>query len=389
MKIFTNSLEGIFLRRPNRFIIFAETREGEIRAHCPNPGRLTEILVPGRRVILEKSTDPKRKTPYTLAAAYYKGKVIPLYSSKANQTARELVLPGLFPEAKTIQAEQKAGHSRFDFKVTLADKEVYVEVKACTLVEYGVAMFPDAPTKRGQRHLLELAELTKEKGISGAVIFIINHEDAEVFIPSLHTDPLFAQTLEDVASKIKIHCVSVKVSPDGEVEIVNPKIPINLNSVKFCREDRGCYILLIKLETNMTIPSGSLGDVTFKAGFFLYIGSGKKNLSGIVNRHLRKRKNIQRRVDYLIQAAEWVKGFPVYTDKDLECSIAQQISRLASEKIPHFGTSACDCGSHLFYFPKNPFSAQDFLNFFFKLRHKTFYSLEASSISSAASIMDL
>ena len=134
MQFFRNDLEGLFLERPNRFIVIADTPAGKIRAHCPNPGRLIEILTPGRKLIFQKADNLTRKTPYSLVAAYYKDKVIPLNSVMANKAALELVIPKLFPLADKVIPEQKYGKSRFDFLIQEGEQKTYLEVKSCTLV---------------------------------------------------------------------------------------------------------------------------------------------------------------------------------------------------------------------------------------------------------------
>jgi len=110
--------EAVFLRRVNRFAIFAELPGGkEVYCRCPNPGKLMEILLPGTKVILEKNRGESfsRKTEYTLAAAYHRDKIVPLYSPRANKAAEKLLLPLLFSGAREIKREYSLGSSRFDF----------------------------------------------------------------------------------------------------------------------------------------------------------------------------------------------------------------------------------------------------------------------------------
>ena len=162
-QLFSPDLEGEFVRRPNRFVIIADTGIGQVEAHCPNPGRMQEILFPGTRIFLEKSGSSSRVTDYTFVAAEHNGELIALHSSRTNTIARELVLPGLFDNTKAVRSEVTFGRSRFDFSVETDEGTILVEVKSCTLCELGVAMFPDAPSSRGQRHLLEMAELVSQK----------------------------------------------------------------------------------------------------------------------------------------------------------------------------------------------------------------------------------
>ena len=190
-----------FVRRPNRFLIIAEKDGKEINCHCPNPGRLSELLFPGAELILER-----RSSGWTAGAVKIAGKnrgsgIVPLYSSRANLAAEKLLLNRIIPGLKEIRREYKIGDSRFDFLCIDRDGGRHlVEVKACSLVEQGVAMFPDAPSERALRHLEELKRFcdgginSREKGISH-IIFLIMQGRPKIFIPNLHTDPAFAQAL--------------------------------------------------------------------------------------------------------------------------------------------------------------------------------------------------
>ena len=226
MRLFTNSLSGTFVSRPNRFVVEVETSKGLVRAHCPNPGRLTEILVPGRSLILERSETACRALPYTLAAARYRGKIIPLVSVKANAVAERFVVPRLYPEGSVIRREAVHGGSRFDFMVTDGTTSGYVEVKSCTLCEYGRGMFPDAPTTRGERHVRELAGLSVS-GLRGDALFMVSHPDVSVFSPNIHTDPEFSRTLLCVRETVGLHAWKYSVDEEGTVEGAE-EIPVDL-----------------------------------------------------------------------------------------------------------------------------------------------------------------
>jgi len=368
MKLFTNSLEASFVERPNRFVVTAETENGIVRAHCPNPGRLEELLHPGREIILERTAGEKRKTSYTLVAAHYKGKIIPLYSTKANQIARELIIPGLFPDFIEIIPEYSIGSSRFDFFVRTRDKKFLIEVKACTLVEHGIAMFPDAPSSRARRHLTELAE-HRSGDLSGHVLFIIMNEDAQCFVPNLHTDPKFALELERIQRKIGIHAVSVSADTDGSIRIINHNVPIDFSPVELVRENRGVYIVLGQLLGDTVIEPGALGEVLFKKGFYVYVGSALKNLMQRTARHKRKRKKIHWHIDYFLNKASLIKTYPIFSYDPLECSLAFDIKQIAEGEVPNFGSSDCSCSSHFFYFPENPMMRIDFTDILFTYRH--------------------
>lgn len=373
MKLFRNDIEARFIDRPNRFVLVAEAGGSLLRAHCPNPGRLEEILHPGRTLIFERQNDPRRKTEYTLVGARYKGKIIPLYSSRANNAARVLALPILFPEAEEIVPEYRIGSSRFDFLIRSKGRRMVVEVKACTLCEYGRAMFPDAPSLRARRHVEELAALSGKTdaagGSSGHVVFMVMHEDARSFTPNIHTDPDFAVTLASAAEKIGIYALSLHCRADGNAEIVNPALPIDMAPVDLALKDSGIYFLLITLSEDRELKAGALPLLQFKKGFYLYAGSAKKNLRRRTARHLRKRKKYHWHIDYLTGIASAVRAYPIFSCGSLECRLAADIEKISDDQVPGFGCSDCGCGSHLFYFAHNPMKREDFTDLLFRYRH--------------------
>ena len=81
-----------------------------------------------------------------------------------------------------------------DLEIQEKEKLTYIEVKNCTLAENGVAMFPDAVTKRGTKHIQELIAL-REQGHGAAMIFCVQRQDARCFRPAFHIDPLYGETL--------------------------------------------------------------------------------------------------------------------------------------------------------------------------------------------------
>lgn len=371
MQFFRNDLEGLFLERPNRFIVIAKTSVGIIRAHCPNPGRLIEILTPGRKLIFQKSDNPNRKTTYSLVAAYYKDKIIPLNSVMANKAALQLVIPKLFPNADKVVPEQSYGKSRFDFLITSGEQKTYLEVKSCTLVEEGRAMFPDAPTERGTRHINELMEIEKnEQNTKGRVLFIITHEDAQFFTPNLHTDPYFAFTLKRALKSIKVNFASIRCDFRGNAELVNLQVPVDIRPVKFAEDDSGIYMVVVKLGEDKTIITGKLDYSEYKSGYYVYAGSAKVNLSKRIKRHRnKKKKTFHWHIDYLTASADEVKTFGIYTDRFSECDIAKGLIHIGSRGIPNFGSSDCSCSSHLYYFKEDPLRNRAFLDLLHHFRH--------------------
>jgi sugar fermentation stimulation protein len=136
-----NTARGVFISRPNRFIAHVDIAGQDTVCHVKNTGRCRELLVPGAEVVLEKSSNPARKTQYDLVAVYKNGTLINMDSQAPNALAAEY-LPVLFPDAAEIRPECVYGDSRLDFRVDTPERRIYVEVKGVTLEKDGLALFP-------------------------------------------------------------------------------------------------------------------------------------------------------------------------------------------------------------------------------------------------------
>jgi sugar fermentation stimulation protein A len=386
VQLFTNHREALFVRRPNRFLIVARDGDEEIPCHCPNPGRLIEFVFPGAKLILERrasvpplppsrASPPKAKTGWTAAGIYYRDGAVPLFASRANKAAETLILHKIIPGLREIHREFTLGASRFDFLgIDGKGRRHLVEVKACSLVEYGVAMFPDAPSVRALKHLEELAALGRE-GYTCHVLFVIVHGKPRLFIPNLHTDPVFAAALSRYGSAgngpgVKIHAALLCCDREGRAELTSAAVPVDLSHGELAESNRGNYLILLKISEPMEIAAGSLGPRLYDPGWYVYAGSAQKNLSARVNRHLRKiRKQKHWHLDYLTPYAETIKALPVFSYRNLECSLAQGLSVLGGKAVPGFGCSDCRCGSHLFYFADPPMGSRAFVDLLLRFRH--------------------
>jgi sugar fermentation stimulation protein A len=206
-----------FLDRPNRYLILARlTATGEVvRAHCPDPGRLCELLLPGVTLHLSRAEGPLRRTGHTVRFVEHpeNGVLVSLDPCLANRLFQEALFaegaapfPGYERVEREVTVPALAGHgvrSRIDYRLTdSAGCYAWVEVKSASLVEDGVALFPDAVTARGVRHLQELQVLVRagdRAGDRAAVCFIVQRPDANSFRPHWDRDPAFAQALIDAA----------------------------------------------------------------------------------------------------------------------------------------------------------------------------------------------
>ncbi len=212
---YENTVEGVFIERPNRFIAKVEIGGTIQICHVKNTGRCKEILTEGARVILEKSNNPSRKTPYDLIAVYKGQELINIDSQAPNKVFGEWVLKsGYFGGNAHIKPEARFGNSRFDFYIE-GSKKHFVEVKGVTLENDGVVSFPDAPTLRGIKHLNELIE-AKKSGFEAHVFFVVQMENCTYFTPNRETHREFAEALENAfANGVDVKCVNCKVEPDS------------------------------------------------------------------------------------------------------------------------------------------------------------------------------
>lgn len=196
-------IEGIFISRPNRFI--AEVMvEGEIIiAHVKNTGRLKELLVSGRKCFIKKATNLNRKTKYDLISIEYENIYVNLDSQIPNDIIAGAFKNGLitdYENVKNVKREVKVGDSRLDMVIEFEDYNLFVEVKQANLVKNKIAMFPDAITSRGKKHLRELERLN-DSGNKTMVIFLIARDDVKLFRPHIERDEEFSNTLYEVSEK--------------------------------------------------------------------------------------------------------------------------------------------------------------------------------------------
>lgn len=195
---YNNTIKGRFISRPNRFIAIVDINGEEVVCHVKNTGRCKELLTKNACVILEKSDNPARKTDYDLIAVYKEERLINMDSQCPNKAVSEF-LPKLFENAVLIRPETIWGNSRFDFYIETADgRKIFLEVKGVTLENNNIAMFPDAPTERGVKHIKELEKCVLE-GYEGYILFVIQMSGISMFVPNDRTHPQFGETLRHAA----------------------------------------------------------------------------------------------------------------------------------------------------------------------------------------------
>lgn len=219
--------QAVFLKRLNRFTAEIEV-DGKIElCHVKNTGRLKELLIYGVKVYIQVHDNPERKTKYSLIAVEKGKEVVNIDSQMPNKVFYEWVREGRFADGITlIKPEKTYGKSRFDCYLEAGSRKIFVEVKGVTLERDGVALFPDAPTERGVKHLRELCECVKD-GYEAYIVFIVQMKGVHAFSPNAETHAEFAKALYECREKgVKILCVDCIVSPDSIV--IDKEIKVNL-----------------------------------------------------------------------------------------------------------------------------------------------------------------
>lgn len=215
--IYKECVKGQFISRPNRFIAVVNIEGEEIKCHVKNTGRCKELLIKGATVYLEKATNSKRKTPYSIIAVEKGDLLINMDSQAPNKVVHEwLKKEELIKNIALIKPEKTFLGSRFDFYVETQNGEKhFIEVKGVTLEHEGKVSFPDAPTTRGTRHINELVEAIS-MGYKSHVVFVVQMEKAEEFSPNSSNDPDFANALKNARNKgVDIIAVTCKVTPNS------------------------------------------------------------------------------------------------------------------------------------------------------------------------------
>lgn len=220
---YKNIVKGKFISRPNRFVAEVEIDGKAVTAHVKNTGRCRELLIPGAVVYLEDFSGRmgSRRLRYSLICVMKGNTLVNMDSQTPNKVVREALQSGVIrlPEMsrpEIIKAEKSYGDSRLDFYAEDKDgKRGLVEVKGVTLEKDGTAMFPDAPTERGIRHIEELCKAVSE-GYCAYIVFVIQLQGISIFTPNYETHPAFGEALKKaVACGVHILCFDCLVKPDS------------------------------------------------------------------------------------------------------------------------------------------------------------------------------
>lgn len=228
MFTYPNIHSGIFLSRPNRFLAHVLIGSQEEVCHVKNTGRCRELLVPGAAVWCQHHDDPRRKTRWSLITVQKENRLVNLDSQIPNRLALDYVKAGgLGFVPQLVKPEQTFGNSRFDLYFEADDRRGFVEVKGVTLEDRGVALFPDAPTQRGRKHLLELQAATAA-GYESWVLFVLAMPEIDFFTPNWPRDPDFAEALCQAAEH-GVHVRAVECAVTADTIAITHKVPVCLS----------------------------------------------------------------------------------------------------------------------------------------------------------------
>ena len=365
VQIYPTFAKAQFVRRSNRFVMELTLDGKLIQAYVPNTGRMSEFLVEGHPFYFVKSSNGKY--PNKVISTQYQGNFVFLDTVKVNDVFHELLrrnlLNSIFPEVQSIRREYSILNSRFDFRLqTGPNTSSLVEIKSCTLVHNNVAMFPDAPTLRGQKHIRELQQLSTDQRTCHAIYLIMNGS-ADSFFPNFHTD--YDYGLEFLkTTNVKFIALGLNLIDPVTIDLSSIReIPINRSILRKQCVNKGNYMLLLNNETEFDEAVGKLGKIHFSEGYYVYVGSALNSLDGRIKRHHSKQKKLHWHIDYIVpQKMRIKKVFPIRRTDSIESGLVNRLTLISDKYISNYGSSDSNDPSHLFYFKENPIHNRNFLD---------------------------
>jgi len=220
---------GTLLRRYKRFLADVVLEDGStVTVHCPNSGSMRGCAVPGSRVYISRSSNASRKYPFTWELVESDGFWAGINTGLPNHLAREAIENGTVVELQgyeTIRPEVPYGeHSRIDLLLESQGRRCFVEVKNVTLVESGLALFPDAVTTRGQKHLNELMRVVRE-GDRGVIFFTVQRGDGRSVSPADAIDPEYGRLLR-LAMENGVEALAYRALVTPQEILLTERLPV-------------------------------------------------------------------------------------------------------------------------------------------------------------------
>lgn len=224
-------VEGTLIRRYKRFLAdVAMPGGGMVTAHTANTGAMLGCSEPGRPVWLSVHDAPGRKYKHTLEMIRMPDALVGVNTGVPNKLVRAAALAGVVPEfpfPAEVASEVRCGESRLDLRLSTTEgADVFVEIKNCTLVENGTALFPDAVTVRGARHVEELARLAGS-GVGAVIFVLVQRGDAVRFSPADHIDPEWGKALRRAVRK-GVELLAYRADLDLTAIRLGARLPVTL-----------------------------------------------------------------------------------------------------------------------------------------------------------------
>ena len=233
MKFERPILTGIIQNRYKRFFADILLDDGNtITAHVPNTGSMKTCWSPGWKSLVTCHNNPKRKLPYTLEMIHNGKSWIGINTFRPNKMAVSAVEDGTIKELggyRKIQTECNRGRSRIDLLLDDGPPKFprcYVEIKNVTLAEKETALFPDAVTTRGQKHLRELMKIKRE-GHRAVMLFVVQREDVHSFSCADAIDPVYGKLLRD-AQELRVELLAYQCSLSNKGITIKQPLSVNL-----------------------------------------------------------------------------------------------------------------------------------------------------------------
>ncbi|MCP4134230.1 MAG: DNA/RNA nuclease SfsA [bacterium] len=339
-----------FVERLNRFVSVVKLDAIEQAVYVPNTGRLSELAIPGKQVLLVPSPG---KFPYKLLYIYHNGFPVMIDSSYSNKLFAVLLEQRMVPEFKnyTLQRREPAyKNHRFDFLMT-GPASCFIELKSCTLAWKNIASFPDAVSERASRHIKALAEAG-----NGTVVFFILHRNIDFFVPNYHTDFDFYTTVKRNRDKVRFLAYSVEYDEDLAITALNP-VPIVIPEVK----PAGSYLIVFYNDSKKIIKDWDQGNREFEKGYYVFAGSSNEDVFKQVRRIRSKGKKKEQHIDYIKTSMKIIADIPIITGDNIECELSRSLQSLTGEPVKGFDS--------LYYFEHNPVRTDEFWDFVLEKRY--------------------
>jgi len=219
MKFESTLIPGRLIKRYKRFLADVQLEDSTIVvAHCTNSGSMISCIEEGARVYLSPAKDPKRKTRFTWEMIEINNSWVGINTSIPNQLVFEAVRDQQIPQLSGytfVKREVNFEDSRFDVYAENEKEKCFIEVKNVSMKVGDAALFPDAVTTRGRKHLETLIRV-KEQGMRAVMIYVIQRMDVNAFGPARHIDPNYADSLEKAKNAgVEVIALQAKVNPMG------------------------------------------------------------------------------------------------------------------------------------------------------------------------------